>query len=206
MPSWQRNLGTCISDMKILLLSDIHDNVWALQTILKSQQANGADALICCGDLCSPFIIDLLSAFKKPVHTVLGNNDCDVAAMTGKLSKYPIIKIHGEYYRDELKAKTFAVNHYPEKAQKLMELQIYDVVCYGHDHAIFAKHLGKTLLLNPGAVMGFNAMQLKDIHSSFMVYNTLTDEVEAYRLTNYLNNKTDTAIVRWDEYCISGSF
>lgn len=192
--------------MKILLLSDIHDNVWALQTVLKSQQANEANALICCGDLCSPFIIDLLSAFNKPVHIVLGNNDCDVAAMMGKLPKYSNIKIHGEYYRDELEAKTFAVNHYPEKAQKLVELQVYDVVCYGHDHAIFAKYAGKTLLLNPGAVMGFNAMQLKDVHSSFMVYNTLTDEVEAYKLTNYLKNETEPSIVRWNEYCINGSF
>jgi len=188
--------------MKILLLSDIHDNVWALRVILQSQQAAEADVLICCGDLCSPFIIDLLAAFKKPVHTVLGNNDCDVAAMTGKLAKYSNVKIHGEYYRDELDNKTIAVNHYPDKAQKLLQLQAYDVVCYGHDHSIFTKHEGKTLLLNPGAVMGFNAMRLTDINSSFMVYNTRLSDVQAYR---FARNAT-TNIVRWDEYCLNGAF
>lgn len=188
--------------MKILILSDIHDNVWAMQTILKFPQSTEADALICCGDLCSPFIIDLLSVFKKPVHIVLGNNDCDVAAMAGKLPKYANIKIHGEYYRDELDNKTIAVNHYPDKAQKLLQLQAYDVVCYGHDHSIFAKHEGKTLLLNPGAVMGFNAMQLKDIDSSFMVYNTRTHSVEAYKF----NLKQNGQISRWDAFCISSAF
>lgn len=188
--------------MKILLLSDIHDNVWALQTILQSGHAAETDVLICGGDLCSPFIIDLLSAFKKPVHIVLGNNDCDVAAMTGKLPKYPNIKIHGEYYRDELDNKTIAVNHYPEKAQKLLQLQAYDIVCYGHDHSIFARQEGKTLLLNPGAVMGFNAMQLKDIDSSFMIYNTRTNAVDAYRFAS----KESNDIVRWDAYCIDSPF
>jgi putative phosphoesterase len=188
--------------MKILLLSDIHDNVWALQVILQSQQAVEADVLICCGDLCSPFIIDLLAVFKKPVHTVLGNNDCDVAAMTGKLPKYLNVKIHGEYYRDELDNKTIAVNHYPDKAQKLLQLQAYDVVCYGHDHSIFAKNEDKTLLLNPGAVMGFNAMQLKDIDSSFMIYNTRTNAVDSYRL----NRNDITDIVRWDDYCLNNTF
>jgi len=183
--------------MQILILSDIHDNIWALQTILQSPQAAKADALICCGDLCSPFIIDLLSGFKKPVHIVLGNNDCDVAAMTGKLSRYPFIKIHGEYYRDELDNKTFAVNHYPEKAQKLLQLQAYDVVCYGHDHSILAKQKDATLLLNPGAVMGFNAMQLQDIDSSFMMYDTRTNKAEAYRL-----RRDEPGITRWDEFCI----
>jgi len=188
--------------MKILLLSDIHDNVWALQTILQSQQAADADVLISCGDLCSPFIIDLLAAFKKPVHSVLGNNDCDVAAMVGKLAKYPHIKIHGEYYRDELDNKTIAVNHYPDKAKKLLQLQAYDIICYGHDHSIFAKTEGKTLLLNPGAVMGFNAMELRDVDSSFMVYYTRTNAVEAYRLTK----NADAGIIRWDEYCVNSTF
>ena len=186
--------------MKILLLSDIHDNVWALKAILQSQQATEADVLICCGDMCSPFIIDLLSAFKKSIHIVLGNNDCDVAAMVGKLSKYPQIIIHGEYYRDDLAGKTIAVNHYPDKAQKLAALQSYDIVCYGHDHKIFAGIIGKTLVLNPGAVMGFNAMQLIDVESSFMVCNTATGEVLAYRLTGSSKNAENPDVVLWKEH------
>lgn len=188
--------------MKILILSDIHDNVWALQTILQSKQAAEAEMLICCGDLCSPFIIDLLAAFKKPVHIVLGNNDCDVEHMIEKLAKYPHIKIHGEYYRDELDNKTIAVNHYPEKAEKLLQLQVYDLVCYGHNHSIAATLQGKTLLLNPGAVMGFAPAVLKDIDSSFMVYNTRNNAVEAWRL----NSRAGDGITSWDAFCLSGNF
>ena len=45
--------------MRIAILSDIHDNLWNLAAAISSVQA--ADALICCGDLCSPFVIDELA-------------------------------------------------------------------------------------------------------------------------------------------------
>lgn len=186
--------------MKILLISDIHDNVWALQAILQSAEAKDTDAMICCGDLCAPFIIDLLSAYKKPVHIVLGNNDCDVAHMAEKLAKYSNIQIHGEYYRDELDGKAIAVNHYPDKAQTLVDLQAYDIVCYGHDHQVHASISGKTLKINPGAIMGFSGRTLKDIDSSFMILDTATTSVNAYKISDYRDDASRAAITRWDAY------
>ena len=44
--------------MRVAILSDIHDNVWSLSAALGA--VSEADALICCGDLCSPFIIHQL--------------------------------------------------------------------------------------------------------------------------------------------------
>ena len=44
--------------MKIGILSDIHDNIWNLRAALEG--LGEADALICCGDLCSPFVVGLL--------------------------------------------------------------------------------------------------------------------------------------------------
>lgn len=41
--------------MRIAVLSDIHDNVWNLAAALDAGAET--DALICCGDLCSPFIV-----------------------------------------------------------------------------------------------------------------------------------------------------
>ena len=38
--------------MKIAILSDVHDNIWKLETLLASLEAQ---ALIFCGDFCAPF-------------------------------------------------------------------------------------------------------------------------------------------------------
>lgn len=192
--------------MKILLLSDVHDNVWALQAILQSNEAKDTDVLIFCGDLCAPFLIDLLSAYKKPLHIVLGNNDCDVSHMTEKLPKYPNVQIHGEYYRDDLDGVTIAVNHYPDKAQTLVDLQAYNIVCYGHDHQIHASIAGKTLKVNPGAVMGFSGRTLKDIDSSFMILDTIARSVNAYKISNYREDAAKATFTLWDEYSLRKPF
>ncbi len=40
--------------MKLAILSDTHDNVWALRVALT--HLSRAEAVIHCGDLCSPFM------------------------------------------------------------------------------------------------------------------------------------------------------
>ncbi len=40
--------------MRIVILSDIHDNVWKLAAALDAVR-NNTDAMLRCGDLCSPF-------------------------------------------------------------------------------------------------------------------------------------------------------
>lgn len=67
--------------MKLTILSDIHDNVWNLQKVLDSPDVQKTGALLCCGDLCAPFILRLLGqGYPNPIHIVLGNNDGDVAS------------------------------------------------------------------------------------------------------------------------------
>ncbi|MFN2183884.1 MAG: metallophosphoesterase family protein, partial [Anaerolineae bacterium] len=40
--------------MRVAILSDIHDNIWRLETLLAGLEA---DALIFCGDFCAPFTL-----------------------------------------------------------------------------------------------------------------------------------------------------
>ena len=63
--------------MKLGIISDIHDKVDILRKALDILQKT--DALICCGDLCSPFVIrELGTHYNKEIHLVLGNNDADI--------------------------------------------------------------------------------------------------------------------------------
>jgi uncharacterized protein len=57
------------SAMKIAVLSDIHDNIWVLETLLDELEA---DALIFCGDFCAPFTLaQIAEGFPGPIHVAL---------------------------------------------------------------------------------------------------------------------------------------
>ncbi len=141
--------------MKIAVLSDTHDNIWKLAQAMPHLAA--ADAVIHCGDLISPFMIKRLAAgISQPVHVVWGNNDGDKRLLTRFAEQAGNITIHGDFARLELGDKRVAVNHYPEIARPLATSREYDMVCYGHDHTAHEERVGKTLLLNPGEVMGMN--------------------------------------------------
>lgn len=170
--------------MKLTILSDIHDNVWNLQKVLDSPEVQKTDALLCCGDLCAPFIIKLMGqGYAKPIHIVLGNNDGDVASFIRAAASFPNIRLHGEYFRGEFGGKTIAMNHYPDKGRLLAESGQYDIVCYGHDHQLNrGEKVGSTLLINPGAVMGYNGAKLEDITATYIILDTETLKVSVHEL------------------------
>ena len=159
--------------MKIAILSDIHDHVWNLKKALSMSDLQQSDAMLFCGDLCAPFIIKLLGqGYTKPIHIVLGNNDGDVAFIIANANHFSNVIIHGEYFRGEFDGRTFCVNHYPDKARAIAENEGYDVVCYGHNHTLAEENVKNTLLINPGAIMGFHGGSLEDIPASFVQLQT----------------------------------
>lgn len=171
--------------MKIAILSDIHDHVWRLKTVLS--QTKDCDALICCGDLCSPFIIDQLTTeFSKDIHIVFGNNDGDLFRITQKALNYknpegnPRVSLYGQFFQKKFESKNIAVNHYPDIAFAIAESGQYDLVCYGHNHQAKVETKEATVLVNPGAVMGYDPVNKKDIPATFAVYDTYNGEVRVY--------------------------
>jgi putative phosphoesterase len=169
--------------MKIALLSDIHDHIWNLKKALETAELQNTDAMLFCGDLCAPFIIKLLGqGYSKPIHLVLGNNDGDVASIIANANSFSHIHIHGEYFKSEFDNKTFAMNHYPDKARKLAEHGAYDVVCYGHNHVQAEESIGSTLVVNPGTIMGFHGGSLEEVPATFMTLETATLKTKVVRL------------------------
>lgn len=177
--------------MEIAILSDIHDNVWALASVLPGMQQS--EVMICCGDLCSPFIVGLLAeGFKdRPIHIVFGNNDGDLFRITQNASKFPHVHLHGAFYEDEIGGKRIAVNHYPDIALGIAVAEKYDVVCYGHNHAFKVEKLGNTLAINPGAVMGYDPLNKTDIPSTFVIYDTVTNKAAGKQLAGSSGSETN---------------
>lgn len=168
--------------MRVAIISDIHDNVWNLVPALGT--ITDAESLICCGDLCSPFIVDLMAdGFPNQVHIVFGNNDGDQYRITNNAARYDgRVMIHGEFVELMLGGKRVAVNHYPNIASSLAESGNYDVVCYGHNHTYRIDHIDDTLLINPGAIMGYDGVNKKDIPSTFVVYDTESGVCKSYEV------------------------
>jgi len=166
--------------MRIAVLSDIHDHLWNLAAALEI--AGDADTLICCGDLCSPFVIDVLRRFTKEIHIVFGNNDADLYRITAKAAKLPQLHLHGEFFERDFGGKHFAVNHFDYIAKPLAQSGKYDVVCFGHNHLHEIRRDGKCLLINPGPIMGaqFSSGKWEGVPPTFVIYNSLTDSVETF--------------------------
>jgi hypothetical protein len=157
--------------MRIAILSDIHDNVWALARALKA--VSGCDALLCLGDLCSPFTItEIAQGYAGPIHVVWGNNDGDKVLITANAAKSGRVTLHGDFASLEFDGRRVAMTHYPHIAAALAEGQQYALVCHGHNHQRGITWQGHTLVVNPGEVMGRFGV------SSVAVYDTARNAAE----------------------------
>lgn len=142
--------------MKIAVISDTHDNIWTLEKALPHIRT--AEAVIHCGDLCSPFVVKQLgeALAGKPLHIVWGNNDGDPYMLTKIGSNFGEVHFHAQLAELELDGLRVAVNHYPDIAQGLARSGRYQLVCYGHDHTAHEEWVEDCLLLNPGELMGLH--------------------------------------------------
>lgn len=167
--------------MRVAIISDIHDNLWNLVGTIDFVRSR-ADVLICCGDLCSPFVIDELAKFHGDVHIVFGNNDADLYRITAKALKTNNCHLHGELFQATLDGKRFAVNHFDYIARPLAKSGDYDVVCFGHNHEFEISQEGSCLLINPGPIMGakFSSGKWEAADSSLVIYDTASGEAETY--------------------------
>jgi uncharacterized protein len=139
--------------VRIGILSDIHDNLWALEDALRALA--DTDALLGLGDYCASFTVATIGeGFAGPVHLVWGNNDGDKLAIGRVAAQHPQITLHGEWAKLELGGRKIALVHDPGLGRALAEGERFDLVCHGHDHQRNLTSVGRTLLLNPGEVMG----------------------------------------------------
>ncbi len=162
--------------MLVGILSDIHDNVPALRSALSELQA--ADCLICCGDLCSPFVINELGkGFAKDIHIVFGNNDGDLFRITNNSRNYPHIQLHGEMAELTLDGCRFGINHYDTIGRVFADSDRYDVVCFGHNHQFEISRVNQTTVINPGEILGTLSGS-----STYVTWDTQAKQAEKHTL------------------------
>jgi putative phosphoesterase len=161
--------------MRIAILSDIHDNIWKLETLLAGLEA---EVLIFCGDFCAPFTLaQIAEGFAGPIHVVFGINDGDQLLLARVAGRFEHVTLHGQFAELEYGGRQIAVSHYPDIGQALARGGIYDLVCHGHSHERVVEQMGRTLRVNPGEVMGRFGL------STYAVYDTVSGQAEIVEVT-----------------------
>jgi putative phosphoesterase len=153
--------------MLIAILSDSHDHIPHLYRAVKSANQAGAELLIHCGDLISPFMLSYLHTFQGQVHLIFGNNAGDQHLISSRCATaFNNIRHHGFHGTVAVNSLRIALNHYPDLAHDLALSGSYDLVCCGHDHVFNMERFDNCLLINPGDLLG------KDTAPAFVLFNT----------------------------------
>ncbi|MBN1310872.1 MAG: metallophosphoesterase family protein [Anaerolineae bacterium] len=140
--------------MKLGILSDTHDNLENTRRALDVFRQHDVEQIIHCGDITIPPIVALFGEW--PVVFVFGNLDrghAELAAAVKRLSGTCSI---GFEYAGNLGGSSIAVYHGndDEYLASLISSSRYDYVFHGHTHRRRDDTVGRTRVINPGALGG----------------------------------------------------
>lgn len=118
--------------MKIVIISDIHDNLVNLKKCLDWCEKEKIENLICCGDICNSETLKFLSEkFKGLIYLVRGNLEIYEEK---EVFLYKNIKYLSRFGRFEFEDKIIGVCHEPYFIKKVLEEGECDIIFYGHTH------------------------------------------------------------------------
>jgi putative phosphoesterase len=162
--------------MRIGVVSDTHGNVRNTRAAVAQLRELRVDVVLHCGDIGSLLIVSLFSGW--PTHFVLGNVDDDDAGWESSIDDgIPGGEFHGRAARIVLEEKRIAVIHGDDQSalQAAIHSGEYDLVCSGHTHQRELRRVGRTIVLNPGALH-------RSSRKSFAVMDWPAGEVEFVEL------------------------
>ncbi len=137
--------------MIVALLSDTHDNAATTVAALALFAEHRPGIYLHAGDLVSPEMLTHFSGL--PFHFVFGNNEYDHATLRSR-AKSLDIECHGNVAEFEFDGKRLVMVHGHEQSlmHKLIERGNYDYLIHGHTHTRRDERIGKTRIINPGAL------------------------------------------------------
>jgi len=133
------------------ILSDTHDHVEITAAAVSLLKDRGAEFFIHCGDVGSEQVLDQLAGL--PAAFVFGNCDWDSDGLA-RYASHIGLACHGRLADLTLDGKRFAVLHGDDSAlrQRILIAQNHDYLLQGHTHVRMDDRVGKTRLINPGAL------------------------------------------------------
>jgi putative phosphoesterase len=137
--------------MLVGILSDSHDRADTLKLAVAMLGKEGAEFFIHCGDVGGPGVLDQLAGLKAAF--VWGNTDWERVPLQ-RYAQTLGIACYGAVGDLELAGKRFCVLHGDDSAlmERSLSSQQYDYLLHGHTHIRRDQRVGKTRVINPGAL------------------------------------------------------
>lgn len=137
--------------MKIGVVSDTHGRLEITRSAINLLRERGSELILHCGDIDSPAAVRLFTTV--PTHFVFGNWDLRRSALRSAIREMGG-GFHERSGRLEVGDKRLAWvhGHVRGERQRLETSGEFDFVFYGHSHKAEAHRIGKTVVINPGAL------------------------------------------------------
>ena len=145
--------------MKIGVVSDTHGQLSYAKQAVAALSQHPIDAVLHCGDVGGREIIELFA--RWPLHFVLGNVDTE-ADYRDLDDPQGGIRYHERFGQIQLEGVDIALIHSDDRGQfeDAVDSGRFDLVCYGHTHRAECRRVGRTVVLNPGALYRANRHSL----------------------------------------------
>lgn len=181
--------------MKLALLSDIHENYYNLLACIEDMRKEGIEQILFLGDFMNAGIARTLATCGIPVHAILGNNDGDVVSlMAESLREQSAMHLEQKTYsRLEIAGRRIFLTHYPDLVPVAVRSTCFDLVCYGHTHECFSAAYGNCLVVNPGELSAH-----KFGKATYAVYGTEEHTVRIKELTHCITIRTDEVALLYE--------
>ena len=137
--------------MLLGVVSDSHGHLSNTLAAVRMLESLDVEVVLHCGDIGSPRICELFDQW--PTHFVFGNVDDDQHDLRQMITEHGQT-CHERFGDLQLGGRRIALLHGDDE-KRLAEASSsgqYDLVCSGHTHKASEARIGKTLVLNPGAL------------------------------------------------------
>ena len=139
----------------LAIISDTHENESAIKKAVRIIKEKNSELCVHCGDIVSPPMLEHFSGLKMKL--VYGNNDGERIGLNITAKKLGFEGLEDEKEFVFLGKKFYA--YHGTSAAKLnaaIKSNKYDYVLTGHTHIKRDEKVGKTRVINPGALFRVN--------------------------------------------------
>ena len=179
--------------MKYAVISDVHANLQALETVLKDAEAQGAEKVVCLGDVVGygPLPAETLRRVRSAAETVIAGNHDD--AVSGRISAEleGAIAAHGDFtdppaFNYMMDGSTVSANLKATDAQLMFvgHTHVPCVYLVGHSGKIYridpedlTLEDHKRYIVNPGSV-GYPRENKGQCYSSYVLYDSTQHTIQ----------------------------
>jgi putative phosphoesterase len=135
--------------MRIAVISDTHSRTSSVLQALAIMAERDVELIVHCGDIDDDATIRL---FPAHTHFVYGNCDApeDIARVTSDIGA----QYHGAWGKLDIAGAALAFTHGHETRllHDLGQADAFDFLFHGHTHVAKEHRIGKTRVINPGAL------------------------------------------------------